>query len=91
MVLDKFLPTEEYYIFKTVSVQEVHYSNDGVIFPDKDFLAHGFQCLIFHHILLKPSNFSGHRKHGNKNTPSLRNLIASTTDSLIPDIIFSLV
>ena len=70
-------------------MQEVHYSNDNVIFTDKECLSSNVQCPIFHHRFLKSSTLVSHSRNGHKNTQLFRNLIASATDSLPSVSIFS--
>ena len=63
-------------------MQEVGYSNNNVIVPDKEFPDYNMKCSICHHSFLKSSALARHRSHGHKNNPPYRNLIGSDTNSL---------
>ena len=62
-----FFPQKKIAHNNEVSVQEVNYSNGGLLVPEKYFLDHNVQFPIFHNgFFEKPSTLAIHRRHGQK-------------------------
>ena len=81
--LEEFLPQNKITNKNKVAVQEVNYSNDYVLVPDKECMAHNEKMKNIPPQVLKTSALASHRRHVHKNTPPFRNLIESATEYLV--------
>ena len=77
-----FFPQNNITYKNKVVVQEVHYYTYDVLVTGRYCLVHNVKFPICHRGFLKPYSLESHRIYGQKNTPPIRNLITSATESL---------